>query len=78
MKLDNPQLIIQAIQNRQKALAAIKFRLSPGLHELIANKLQGEVDVAAALQSADKVSAAARAHYSFVLDPQYFEQKFLL
>ncbi len=77
MELNTAQLIEQVIQSRQKALMTIQSRLNPVLHESIAKKLQAEARAATALSSADKVSAAARAHYSFVLDPQYFEQKFL-
>lgn len=69
--------IEQAIQRRRQGLAAIGSRLSPALRHAIETKLQAEATAAAAIVSADKITAAQRAHYSFVLDPQFFEQKFL-
>lgn len=70
-------LIEQAIQNRLRAFGDIRSRLSPALRHAIETKLQTEFKAAEALVSADKTAAAQRSHYSFVLDPQYFEQKFL-
>lgn len=69
--------IEQAIRERLNTLDTLSSRISPGLRHSIATKLQVEAKAAVALASADKVMAAQRSHYSFVLDPHYFEQKFL-
>lgn len=71
------QLIAQAIESRTKSFVAIQIRLSPAMRQLITQKLQAEAHAAIILQSADQASATQRAQYSFVLDPQFFEQKFL-
>lgn len=70
-------LVTELTQARQAALNQLRPRLSLGLQAMIAAKLATEATDAAAFLSADKAAQERLAHYTFVLDPQYFEQKFL-
>ena len=73
----SPQSVAEFTTARQAALAQLQPQISRALYDRIAAKLAAEATDAAALLTADKATQARLAHYSFVLDPQYFEQKFL-
>lgn len=62
---------------RQAQLNALKPHLSGALYQTIANKLAAEATAAASLLASEQATKERLSHYSFVLDQQYFEQKFL-
>ena len=72
-----PQLINELTAERQAALVQLRPHLSPDFSAKIATKLALEAKDAAALVVADKATEARLSHYTFVLDSQYFDQKFL-
>ncbi len=73
----SPQSISELTAARQATLAQLRPQLSLELAAKIEVKLALEAKDMAALISADQVTQARLSHYTFVLDAQYFEQKFL-
>ena len=73
----SPQSISELIAARQATLTQLRPQLSLEFAAKIEAKLALEAKDIAALISADQVTQARLSHYTFVLDAQYFEQKFL-
>lgn len=73
----NQQQIELLFQARKQELLSLKPLLSLKLHHQIEEKLNAEKTALFSLLKLIDQTALWRRRYSFILDPQYFEQKFL-
>lgn len=69
--------IDELYSERLKTLDSIKANISLKFYYVIAEKLQTEKKTLEALLNVAFVKKQDHDQYSFILDPQFFEQKFL-
>ena len=67
----------KVLDTRLTMLESIKEIVSMRFYDRVADKLKQEEAKAAELSGASQDKQKRQARYSHVLDPQYFEQKFL-
>src|SRR3990167_8203018 len=67
----------QVLDNRFSMLESLKGIVSMRFHDRVADKLKQEEVQAANLSGASRDKKKRQERYSHVLDPQYFEQRFL-
>ena len=65
------------LESRQSMLESLREVLSVKFYDRISGKLKEEESRALELSGLSRDKQKSRARYSHVLDPQYFEQRFL-